>query len=214
LSISDSENLFEHVVNAEQDERRRLSVALHDGPVQSLAGIALIHDAALEALRSGRVDEAQRLLEGALEKERETIQTLRDLSFAMEPVVLRDLGFEAATRALAEQLSDSRDIAISLDVAAGDRLGRKVQVALYQVLREALAQAERRRPLRIAVSVVETTDGDFEATVEDDGRSERRRDGVAAVEDRARLLGARVAVETGEGGTVVKITLPGYATGS
>ncbi len=43
--------LTERLITAEQDERRRLSIFLHDGPLQSMSGIALMHDAALAALR-------------------------------------------------------------------------------------------------------------------------------------------------------------------
>jgi signal transduction histidine kinase len=203
--------LSAQAVSAEQDERRRLSVALHDGPLQTLAGVVLMHDAALAALREGKAHEAAGLLEAALPKERATIQALRDLSFAMEPVVLRDRGFAAATRELAGLLTKGRGAEISVDVAAGDRLGENAQAALYQTLREALAQAERRRPRTIAVSLAEAPSGDFEAVVEDDGRRERRRGGIAELEERARLLGGSVSVETGPAGTRVVITVPVHA---
>ena len=53
------ERLQARLITAEQDERRRLALFLHDGPLQSLAGIALMHDAALEALAEGRTDDAR-----------------------------------------------------------------------------------------------------------------------------------------------------------
>src|SRR3990172_3617969 len=115
--------LAAQLVTAEQDERRRLAVALHDGPLQSLSGIALMHDAALAALREDRPDEAVNVIERALQRERELIQTVRDLSFALEPVILRDQGFGAAVRALANQIEQARRISVTLDVGAGARPG-------------------------------------------------------------------------------------------
>jgi signal transduction histidine kinase len=91
--------LTDQVITAEQDERRRLSLFLHDGPLQSMSGIALMHDAALAAIREGRHEDAARVIESSLERERKTIQELRDLSFAIEPLVLRDQGLHAAVRA-------------------------------------------------------------------------------------------------------------------
>jgi signal transduction histidine kinase len=198
------------LITAEQDERRRLSVLLHDGPLQSLSGIALIHDAALGALRDGRAEAAASLIEGALERERATIQELRDLSFAMEPVILRDRSFEAAVQQLADQLERARGIEMDVDAVAGDRLGEKAQVALYQILREALSQAAGRRPGRIAVRVLESPGGAYHASVHDDGVTERRRTSVEALEERARVLGARVEVETSPDGTGVSVTIPAY----
>ena len=43
----------EEILAAEQDERRRIALFLHDGPVQSLAGVALMLDAAVNFLQRG-----------------------------------------------------------------------------------------------------------------------------------------------------------------
>lgn len=202
--------LAAQLVTAEQDERRRLSLALHDGPLQSLSGIVLMHDAGLRAIREGRPEEAVRVIESALARERETIQTLRDLSFAMEPIVLRDHGFEAAVAELADQL-EGGGVGVELDVGAGERLGEKAQVALYQTVREALAQAARRRPSRIAVAIALGSDGSAQATIRDDGVNERRRGNFEALSERARIVNGRVEQEAGpDGGTLVRISLPPY----
>ena len=142
-------DLAERIITAEQDERRRLAIFLHDGPVQHLSGIALMLDAALGAIEDGRPDDARTILAAALDRHRATIRELRDLSFNIEPVVLRDQGFSPAVRALADQVGLEAAVEIHLDVAAGDVLGEKVQVGLYQIIRESLTQAIRRgRPRR------------------------------------------------------------------
>ena len=94
--------LTEQVLAAEQDERRRIALFLHDGPVQSLSGVALMLDAVSDFIARGRDAEAQEILDKALMRTRTTIGELRDLSFNIEPVVLRDHGFGTAVRALAD----------------------------------------------------------------------------------------------------------------
>src|SRR5665213_4447437 len=79
--------LTEQVLAAEQDERRRIALFLHDGPVQSLAGVALMLDAALDFMRRVETDQAGEVLEKAMFRTRLTIGELRDLSFNLEPVV-------------------------------------------------------------------------------------------------------------------------------
>ena len=169
-----------------------------------------MHDAAINSLRDGRADEAASLLEGAVERERATIQELRDLSFAIEPVILRDRSFEAAVRQLGDQLERSRRVRLEIDAAEGDRLGEKAQVALYQIIREALSQAAGRSPARIAVRVAGTPGGACEASVHDDGVAERRRASIEALEERAQVLGARVDVRTSPDGTTVSVHIPAY----
>jgi signal transduction histidine kinase len=203
--------LTEQVITAEQDERRRLSIFLHDGPLSSMSGIALMHDAALAAIADGRYDDAAKVVARSLDRERETIRTLRDLTFAIEPLVLRDHGFCAAVRSLGEQIEKSSRITVSSSAEAGDRLGEKAQVALYQIVREALTQAVRRRPQRIDIAVAELGDGGFALEITDNGVEEKRRASLDAIEDRVRILNGRLTVESSEqGGTLVRVAVPTY----
>ena len=213
---AEQERLTDQLVMAEQDERRRLSIWLHDGPLSTMSGVALMHDAALGALEDGRYEDAAKVVAAALERERETIRTLRDLSFALEPLVLRDQGFAAAVQAIGDQVGRGNRIAVTIHAAAGERLSEKAQIELYQVIREAVNQAVRRRPKTLEVTMSELDDGGFELFIADDGVEERRRASIEAIEERARVLNARLSVEQGdEGGTRVHVVLPAYvaATG-
>ena len=148
--------LSDQLITAEQEERRRIALFLHDGPVQSMSGIALMLDAVIAAIEGGRTEEAGRVLGSALEKQRETIRSLRDLSFELEPVVLRDQGFDPAVSALADQLGMANEIQIELDVETAEDLTEHAQVAIFQIIREALHQAIKRGPpTRVTVRVVE-----------------------------------------------------------
>jgi signal transduction histidine kinase len=204
---------LERLISAEQDERRRIALFLHDGPVQNLSGIALMLDAALHAVRTGKLDDATNVLATALDRQRATIRELRDLSFALEPVVLRDQGFGPALQALAEQVGTTNALRIDLDIGAADAAGETAQVALYTIIRELLDQAIRRGPpTRIAVRMTALPDGGLETCVADDAEPERRRRSFEAVEERVKQLHGTIAVESGEqGGTRVIVSLPPYA---
>jgi two-component system, NarL family, sensor histidine kinase UhpB len=201
------------LVAAEQDERRRLALFLHDVPVQAMSGIALMLDGVVDAIERGATDDAKRILSSALERQRETIRELRDLSFALEPVVLRDQGFGPAVQALADQVAGSHRVRVELDVDAGGALAERAQVVLYQIIRESLDAALRRGPpTRISVRIAEAKGGGVETVITDDGSGERRRRTFEALEERARALQGRVDVDSGPAGegTAVRITLPPY----
>jgi signal transduction histidine kinase len=204
--------LSEQIVNAEQDERRRLALFLHDGPVQNMAGISLMLDAALGSLGEGHADEARQVVESALQRHRETIRSLRDLSFNLEPVVLRDQGFEAAVRALTDRIGTSETIRIDIDVAIGDELAENAQVTLYQIIREALSQAIRRGPpSSVSVSISRFSDDSVETVISDDGAGERRRSSFEAIAERTQTLNAQLTIEGSDrGGTSVRVLLPPY----
>ena len=209
----DRERLVERIITAEQDERRRLALFLHDGPVQNLSGIALMLDAALQAIDDGRPEAARTIMASALERHRETIRSLRDLSFNIEPVVLRDQGFVAAVDELANQLGMEHKVQIDVDVASAARLGEKEQVGLYQIVRESLNQAVRRGPpSTISISIREMQGGQIETIVADDGTGERRTAALQAIGERASTLNGRFSVEQGaDGGTAIRVVLPPYA---
>jgi two-component system, NarL family, sensor kinase len=211
--MADPERL-DRLIAAEQDERRRIALFLHDGPVQHLAGIALMLDAALQSIVEGKLDDAQSVLGSALLRQRQTIRELRDLSFALEPVVLRDQGFGPALEELASQIGTLHELRIDLDVAEANRIGEAAQVALYTIIRELLDQAVRRGPpTRIAVSMVPTADGGLQTVIEDDSEPERRRRSFEAIDERVHQLHGTIAVDYGESsGTRVVLTLPPYAT--
>jgi signal transduction histidine kinase len=207
--------LTDQLITAEQDERRRLANELHDGAVQSLSGVALLLDAGLNSIQEGRGEEAREIIGRALERHRATIGQLRNLSFNLEPVVLRDQGFTTAVRALTDQLGLAHQMSVEVDVEAADALAEQTQAALYQIIREALNQAVHRGPpTTLSVTIHATPEGGVATEIADDAPGERRRRSLEELEERARTLNGVMTVDQGEnGGTTVRVVLPPYATG-
>jgi signal transduction histidine kinase len=206
--------LSNQIITAEQDERRRLANELHDGAVQALSGVALLLDAGLHSIAEGRRDEARQIIGRALERHRATIGQLRNLSFNLEPVVLRDQGFGPAVRALTDQIELVHHVHVELDVDAGEKLAEKTQAGLYQIIREAINQAVRRGPpQRLAVTMRQSDDGVLETSISDDAPGERRRRSLEELEERARTLNGDLIVDHRQtGGTTVRVLLPPYAS--
>src|SRR2546422_944545 len=206
--------LSDQLLTAEQDERRRLANELHDGAVQSLSGVALLLDAGLNSIEEGRREEALQIIRRALERHRATIGQLRNLSFNLEPVVLRDQGFAPAVRALTDQIELAHNVQVEIDVEAAEELAEKTQAAIYQIIREAIDQALHRVPPQTqSVTMRQTADVGVETAITDDAPGERRRRSLEELEERARTLDGVLTVDQGEeAGTTVRVVLPPYAT--
>ena len=216
LREAERSRLSDQLITAEQDERRRLANELHDGAVQSLSGVALLLDAGLDSIAEGRADEGRDIIARALERHRATIGQLRDLSFNLEPVVLRDQGFAPAVRALTDQIALAHPVRVNLDVDAADSLAEQTQAALYQIIREAVNQAVRRGPPEtLSVTIREIEDGSLETSIEDDAPGERRRRSLDELTERARTLNGDLTVHQGDnGGTTNRVVLPPSAAAS
>lgn len=200
---------------AEQEERRRLGELLHDGPIQQLSAVAQMLDAGLGELRADEVAHADETLTRALELARRAIHELRALCDDLEPRTLREVGFAATVGALARRTSARHDVEIDVDVEHARELGEHAQVALYQIVREAIEQAVRRgAPTRIEVSLHPAASGGAELVISDDGPPERRSAVLESLAERAASLNARFSSETRyPRGSTIRVELPPSAAG-
>jgi signal transduction histidine kinase len=212
--------LSRRILSAEQDERRKLSLFLHDGPLQAMSGIAMMLDAVAEDTGDGSIDAALRVLDTARERQRAVIRSLRELSFALEPWVLRDQGFVVALRALADEMERGHAVSVELDVDAADELPPDDQVFLYQIVREAVQNAVKHAaPRSIHVSVTGEPATGFEILVRDDGtgfdaappRDGLPHHGMTSMRERAQILGGRLRIDSVPGaGTDLRVLLPAH----
>jgi signal transduction histidine kinase len=215
---SERAELSRRVVSAEQDERRRLSLFLHDGPLQTMSGIAMMLDAVYEDASAGELQSALSVLETARERQRGVVRSMRELAFALEPWVLRDRGFVAAVAALADEVQRSHRVAIDLDVEAAAALPPDDQVFLYQIVREAVQNAVKHAsPSRVTVSVSGGPEAGYDVRVRDDGTGfasgpddDLPHHGLASMRERAQILGAKLKIESVPGaGTTVELHVAG-----
>ena len=211
MTSGDAERaLLAERVLAEQEERRRLAELLHDGPVQQLAAIAQMLDAAVAALRAGESERADEIASRGLELARGATRDLRALCDDLEPKALREVGFAAALEALGRRYSTRHEVAIEITVDYADELGEHAQTALYQIAREAIDQAVRRgAPTLIEVSLLPVPGGGAELFVSDDGPPERRAAVLEGLAERAATLNARFSSEVRyPRGSTIRVELP------
>jgi signal transduction histidine kinase len=215
---SERAELSRRILSAEQDERRKLSLFLHDGPLQAMSGIAMMLDAVAEDATEGEVESALRVLDTARERQRSVIRSLRELSFALEPWVLRDQGFVVAVRALADEMERGHAVSVDLDVEAAGELPPDDQVFLYQIVREAVQNAVKHgAPTTVSVSVSGGPEAGYDIRVHDDGtgfaggpQDGLPHHGMASMRERAQILGAKLRVESVPGaGTTVELHVAG-----
>jgi two-component system sensor histidine kinase UhpB len=210
--------LSDRLLTAEEQERRRLSLALHDGPQQTIAGVGLMLEAALSDLDGDEHQETTRIMRIALDRTRGIVRDLRRLTFALEPITLRDHGFGAAFGELAAQTGEAHGVRVAVEAVIVDELERPIQVCLYRIAQEALANTVKHAgATSVTVSAHRRRDGSIEFAIADDGSGtspeelDRRghHQGVDAMRERASGIGATLGFETTPGGgTTVRVVVP------
>jgi signal transduction histidine kinase len=186
-----------------------------------MSGIAMMLDAVAEDTATGNLESALSVLETARERQRGVVRSMRELSFALEPWVLRDQGFVAAVGALVDEVERSHHVAIDLDVEAAAGLPPDDQVFLYQIVREAVQNSVKHgAPSRVSVSVSGGPEAGYDVQVRDDGTGFAAgpddglpHHGLASMRERAQILGAKLRVESVPGaGTTVGLHIAGDET--
>lgn len=196
-------------LQAQEEERARVARDLHDEVNQSLTGVLL----RLEAAREGAPPELERQLAETKAVANQAMRELLSLARQLRPTALDDLGLAAALAGQVEQL-ERGELAARLSVE-GDFSGLDddVQLVVYRVAQEALANAARHSDAsRVMVGLRRTGDG-VVLEVADDGRGfafdqSERGLGIGGMRERALLVGGELTIESRPGeGTTVRLSV-------
>jgi two-component system sensor histidine kinase UhpB len=192
---------------APEEERRRVARDLHDEVNQSLTGRLL----RLEAAREAAPPELEEELAETKALANQAMRELLALARQLRPTALDDLGLAAAIAGQVDQLSRSGIDATLSEEGDLSSLADDVQLVVYRVAQEALANAARHSGAgRVDVVLRQRGEG-VELEVSDDGRgfafeASERGLGIAGMRERALLVGAELTIESRpEQGTTVRL---------
>jgi PAS domain S-box-containing protein len=211
-------SLLARLVDAGEEERRRIADDVHDGPIQVLTALQL----RLEALSPHVSDAGATYMDKATEAVRESIRSLRGLMFDLRPRILDREGLLAALRDQARALSEETDTSVRVQgVGLHEEPSALMRTVLYRIAQEALTNVRKHAKASRVEIEVETTDAGTRLRVEDDGvgipggsRATGGHLGLAAMRDRAELVGGTFrAVTRPGGGTIVEVVVPGSVEG-
>ncbi len=133
----------DHIVEVEDDVRKRLARDLHDGPTQLLASIVMSLGYTKELLKRAPEHAPREIEESAMVADR-ALKQLRTLLFDLRPVILGTQGLVPALEVYAERLQETEDLNIRL-ITTGEfgRLSPKTEVAIFAVIQEAINNAKK-----------------------------------------------------------------------
>jgi PAS domain S-box-containing protein len=195
------------LVDAADAERRRLERNLHDGAQQRLVSLSLALRLAESKLR-GDPETASTILAGAGVELALALQELRELARGLHPAILTDRGLAPALEALAERAIVPVEIEVDLD----RRLPGPVEVAIFYVVSESLANIAKHAEATAATVRVAQPGDAVVVEVADNGvggADDNQGTGLRGLSDRVEALDGRLVVESPSGGgTRVLATMP------
>jgi two-component system sensor histidine kinase UhpB len=208
------------IIDAQENERRRISRELHDEIGQALYAIQFnleMVDKDLPHTTSvvrGRLVEAKSL-------STQTLTVMRQLSLDLRPTMLDDLGLIPTLRWYIQNFSNRLGLCSNFEtIGLEEKLAPQIETALYRIIQEALNNiAKHAQADRVEISLVKR-DSKICASIQDNGKgfdldkvlhpqSPERGFGIVGIQERVSLLGGRMEIQSRPGfGTVISIEIP------
>lgn len=198
-------------LRAQEEERFRLARELHDETIQDLVVVKV----ALETLPidGDRLSHLQ-AIDAQLGR---CIEGIRRFCLALRPSVLDDLGLIPGLEWLLSEMSGRSDVLATLNMEGEPtRLNPDAELAIFRIAQEALRNAERHsRAKQVTVELIFHSEG-VRLEVVDDGKGFQRQPllqeeeglGLVGMQERARLIGAKLHISSKPGGTRVRLEVP------
>jgi PAS domain S-box-containing protein len=218
-------DLSSKILNAQEEERKRISRELHDEVGQALTAISVnLQLLKKKAVRIGgdldlQIAETQSLLE-------QTMHNVHRFSYELRPAMLDDLGLVVALRWYISAFAKRTAIKINLRAdAAVEQLADEPKTVIYRVVQESLTNVYKYAGAgRVSVSLRKASSA-IQLAVKDDGRGfapdqlvggpkDKSGLGLMGMQERLRLVNGELVVRSVPGkGTTIRASIP-FKTGN
>jgi len=212
----------EHVIEVQEEARKKLARDLHDGPTQTIAALAM------------RINFARRLVdkdpEAAVEEmykieelARQTTKEIRHMLFTLRPLIFETQGLIAALDSMAEKMREtySQNVIVEVEPELVHKLETGKQGVIFYIIEEAVnnsrkhARADhiwvRLKPVGEDLGLLEVEDDGigFDARLVDTNYEQRGSFGMINLRERTELVNGQLQIDSAVGkGTRVKVIIP------
>jgi two-component system sensor histidine kinase DegS len=214
----DSKQVIGQVIQAQEDERLRVSRQIHDGPAQTMTNLVLRAEIC-ERLLDMDPTRARSEMAGLKSVVNATLQETRRFIFDLRPMILDDLGLEPTLRRYVQQFTSKHKVEVGVTInGMHGRLPSDIEVACFRIVQEALQNVAQHAHAKHAQVSIDVNGDVVGVIVEDDGAgfagddprlTDPKRRGLATMRQRVNMYGGQMAVDTAPGrGTRINATLP------
>ncbi|HEX8600404.1 MAG TPA: PAS domain S-box protein [Chloroflexia bacterium] len=216
--------LLRELLTAQEAERHRLSMEIHDGPLQSLGVSLMALDRAMRRGERGEVDQSLRELENLRVTLASTVGEVRSVLADLSLDLLQQQGLVAALSDHAHRFSEITGIEVRLDQYIRERLPKHIELMAYRLAQEALSNVRKHANASkveikmkaeancLVMSIADDGKG-FDVNAEQIDSLPGERLGLRSMQERVHNARGDFALSTGTGeGTTLTFKVP-YADG-
>jgi signal transduction histidine kinase/ligand-binding sensor domain-containing protein len=218
------EDFSRRLINANEAERRRIAGELHDSIGQSLA---IIKNRVVLSAESVTDEKVRRQLELITAQTTQTIGEVREISYALRPYLLDNLGLTKAVDSLLDKITETSKLTIESELDDVDNVfDDEAEMSIYRIIQESLSNIMKHAEASEAQVFVKKSERNLTVLIADDGcgydlnRVESRDGGeggfgLLGISERVKMLGGTQEIESKVGGgTTVLIKIPVPSAGA
>ncbi|SES72085.1 two-component system, NarL family, sensor histidine kinase DegS [Salinibacillus kushneri] len=215
-SAKEKETFGLKIIDAQEEERRRLSREIHDGPAQLLANVMLRSDLIERTFRERGLEEAIKEVQQVRQLVRSALYEVRRIIYDLRPMALDDLGLFPTLKKYLDSVSDHSGIHIKFTSRGQEeRLDSKYETAFFRLVQEAVQNAVKHAEASLIQVHFELRMNQVNILVIDNGKGfdfeekEKSSFGLIGMKERIEMLGGTIQFKTEpQKGTKIVIQVP------
>ncbi|WP_339227317.1 histidine kinase [Oceanobacillus sp. FSL K6-2867] len=204
------------IIEAQEDERRKISREIHDGPAQMLANILLRSEIVERTIRNGSMDDAIEEIKNVRKMVRSSLYEVRRIIYDLRPMALDDLGLVPTMKKYVDSISDYSKIPIEFSVLGEEkRLNSKYEVAFFRLMQESIQNAIKHSEASHIHVKLEIRRNSLTMVIKDNGKGfdvSKKKDksfGLIGMRERVEMLEGELHIQSSQGmGTAIIIKVP------
>ena len=210
------------IIEAQEEERKRVSREIHDGPAQMLANVLMRSDLIERVFREKGTAEGFQEVQNLKIMVRNALSEVRRIIYDLRPMALDDLGLVPTLRKYLSTIQEyEKDIKINFQNISDveeKRLPAKFEVALFRLVQESVTNALKHAEAKQIDVKFEVRPNQVNVAIKDDGKGfdikkvfkeKKESFGLMGMKERVELLNGKMAVHSAPGkGTFIIIQLP------
>jgi len=168
-ALGSSKSLFRQIIQAREEERRRISRQMHDGPAQVMTNFILQTEIAARLFDTNS-DQAREELENLKVAANASFVKIRDFIFELRPMMLDDLGLVPTVKRYAEAFKEKTglDVAI-LNTGVERRIESHREVMIFRAIQTLLANVRDHAQATQVKIAIDLDEKNVRASVDDNG---------------------------------------------
>jgi two-component system, NarL family, sensor histidine kinase DegS len=205
------------IIEAQEDERKRLSREIHDGPAQMMANVMMRSDLIERVYKERGATEAISEIRSMKKMVRSALYEVRRIIYDLRPMALDDLGLVPTLKKYLQTIEDyHKTTSIQFtNIGEDKRLPSNYEVALFRIIQESVQNALKHADAMTVQVKLEIKRDHIMAVIKDDGKgfdineSKPESFGLLGIRERVELLEGELTIHSKIGtGTLVIIQIP------